>query len=250
LTTIATELLAAVMLYGLHCDVIMTPMKNKLVVTIDGPAGSGKSTVAAALAKKLFVAYLDTGAMYRCVTLSALRSGVDLSDQHKLSELADKCHIEFRYDGQDNLVLLDGEDVSEAIRGAEVTAASHFIASAAAVRALLVDQQRRTGDSVGSLVTEGRDQGTVVFPDADFKFYLDASPQCRARRRTLQFQESDTLTDYKEILAAQKQRDRQDATRDVGPMKASDDAIVIDTTKMSIDEVVGTLYDYIDTTSK
>ncbi|MBN1436773.1 MAG: (d)CMP kinase [Sedimentisphaerales bacterium] len=216
-----------------------------LIVTIDGPAGSGKSTVAKLLAARLGVTYLDTGAMYRAVTWAALDRRVDLTDGSALAELAGRLKITLQRSGQGDRVLVDGYDITEAIRTSEVSAQAHYIAGAAAVREQLVSQQRRIGETAGSLVTEGRDQGSVVFPDAGFKFYLDASAECRARRRWLQLREKDSTVKLEDVLAAQRERDHRDSTRAVGPMKVPDDAIVVDTSEMAIDDVVEYLYGYI-----
>ena len=220
-----------------------------MVITIDGPAGSGKSTVAAGLADKLDAAYLDTGAMYRAVTLAALESESQLDNAAGLTELAAQCKIAFTRQHSRNCVWLNGRDVTEAIRSGQVTACSHKLADVPAVRELLVRQQRRIAKELPALVTEGRDQGTVVFPDAKFKFYLDATPECRAKRRRRQIlstnSEKQNQPGYEEILKAQKQRDQRDVARKVGALKKADNAIVIDTTEMTIDQVVNTLYEIV-----
>jgi len=218
-------------------------LAGRVQITIDGPAGSGKSTVAEKLAARLGIAYLDTGAMYRAVTLAALGREVSLDDAVALTAVAERCRIEFSRDEGDQRVWLDGEDVTRAIRSPEVTENAHKVASLEAVRALLVKQQRRIAEDVGSLVTEGRDQGTVVFPEAAFKFYLEASAACRARRRQEQLAEQGTAMDYEVLLRAQQQRDERDAGRRVGPMVPADDARVVDTSEMSIEEVVEFLYE-------
>ncbi len=213
-----------------------------MIITIDGPAGSGKSTVAARLADRLGAVYLDTGAMYRCVTLAALEHGADLDDADALAKLAAAVRIEMRRSDGVNRVLLDGRDVSVAIRSKEVTDHSGPIADAPGVRAELVAQQQRIGREAGSLVTEGRDQGTVVFPRAEYKFYLDAEAGCRARRRHEELMQKGVPVDYDTILAAQLRRDERDKNRAVGGLKIPEDATVIDTTHMNITEVVETLY--------
>jgi len=220
-------------------------LANRLIITIDGPAGSGKSTVAAALGQRLGIAYLDTGAMYRAVTLAALEKDVPLDSVSALARLAQRCVIKLAQQGGRDCVLLDGREVAEQIRSAAVTDQSHYVAKVPAVRSVLVEQQRRIAEQTGSLVTEGRDQGSVVFPDAAFKFYLDASAECRAQRRWLQVRDEDKSVSYESILAAQRQRDERDATRRNSPMKIPDDAVTIDTTDMTVDEVVETLYRYI-----
>jgi cytidylate kinase len=230
-------------------------LEDKVIITIDGPAGAGKSTVAARLAEKLQIAYLDTGAMYRAVTLAALEKAIPLDDQAALTEMVRQCQVELTWQFGQTRVRLDGREVTEAIREPKVTDQAHKLARLPGVRQQLVARQQRIAEQVGSLVTEGRDQGTVVFPEAKYKFYLDATPQCRARRRWEQLQqqkqrqtqgargedpsrrEEDDIS-YEQILAAQQLRDRRDATRQAGPLKAPADAIVIDTTGMSVDQVV------------
>ena len=154
-----------------------------MIITIDGPAGSCKSTVAAALAKRLGIAYLDTGAMYRAVTLAALQKQVSLDDPEMLETVIRDSRIEVAQRDASDRVWLNGCDVTEEIRSHEVTENTHKIAGQARLRKLLVVQQRHIAEQAGALVAEGRDQGTVVFPDARIKFYLDADPACRARRR-------------------------------------------------------------------
>ena len=220
-------------------------MKNNLIITIDGPAGAGKSTVAVKLAAKLGIAYLDTGAMYRAVTVAALEQQVPLDDEGALAEMVGRCKIEIEYRGGICSILLDGRDVTDKIRRPEVTEKAHYLAKAAAVREQLVRQQQQIGKRLGSLVTEGRDQGTVVFPEAGFKFYLDAAPESRAKRRQEQLQQQGVEMEYQEILDSQKQRDLRDSSRAAGPLKPADDAIVIDTTDMSLEEVVETLQKYV-----
>ena len=217
-------------------------LKNSMIITIDGPAGSGKSTVAARLAQRLGIAYLDTGAMYRAATLAALQENVSLDDSDALVDLLNRCRLEPALTADAGRVLLNGKDVSDAIRSPEVTNQAHKLASQPAVRRLLVQEQRQIAQQVISLVTEGRDQGTVVFPNADFKFYLDADPICRARRRCRQLQQIGHEISYEQILAEQQQRDLRDAQRLDGPLKVPEDALIIDTTEMTIDQVVETLY--------
>ena len=216
-----------------------------LIITIDGPAGSGKSTIAALLARRLDIAYLDTGAMYRAVTLAALERNTPLDDPDALAQLTKSLHIEFRHQANDNLVLLDGRDVSQSIRDPAVTAQAHKIAKLPQVRHLLVDQQRRIAGQLGSLVTEGRDQGSVVFPDTPLKFYLDADPAVRARRRWLQLQQQGRDVSYEQTLNDQIARDARDANRTASPMKVPEQAITIDTAEMTIEQVVDKLHAYI-----
>lgn len=183
--------------------------------------------------------------MYRAVTLCALEGGADLDDEQCLEELTRNCHIELRQQGDTVGVSVNGREVTAEIRSEAVTAASHKIAGMGAVRELLVAQQRQIAAKAGALVTEGRDQGTVVFADARWKFYLDASAECRARRRCDQLRQKGVEANYDEVLAAQRQRDGRDTSRQASPLKKADDAIVIDTTDMSVEEVVERLMEYI-----
>jgi len=219
-----------------------------MIITIDGPAGSGKSTIAAKLADKLGAVYLDTGAMYRAVTLAAMERNLPLDDAESLADMVKQVRIEFDCDGGNRKVLLDGHDVTGAIRQSEVTRNSHKLADLPAVRQVLVEQQRQIacqatgGAKQRCLVTEGRDQGTVVFADAEYKFYLDATAQCRAKRRWEQLLEMGGAESYEDILAAQQKRDQRDMTRGVGALKKAPGAIVIDTTDMTLEQVVEEMY--------
>lgn len=217
-------------------------MNTKTIITIDGPAGTGKSAVAAGLARRLALPYLDTGAMYRAATLAALEQHLDLEDRDALTRLVEHCRIDLDVQPGRYAIRLDDRDVTDAIRHPRVTDHAHYLARDPQVRECLVRQQRQIGCRLGSLVTEGRDQGTVVFPHADFKFYLDASPECRAKRRLNQLHQKGMAADYDQILAAQRQRDQRDAARAVGPLKPAPDAIVIDTSKLTLEQVIDTLY--------
>ena len=219
---------------------------NNNIVTIDGPAGSGKSTVAELLAQKLNWAYLDTGAMYRTVTLAAMRCELDMNDLEALEELTRNCDIGFTYEKGNNRVYLGNKEVTDEIRDPNVTAHAKHAASNPAVRALLVEQQQKIAQEVGPLVTEGRDQGTVAFPNAKFKFYLEASPETRAQRRFQQLQQQGRKdVTYPQILADQQKRDQSDAQRQVGPMKPAPDAQIIDTSDLNIEQVVDKLHQII-----
>ena len=195
------------------------------VIAIDGPAGSGKSTVARAIARRLGLDYLDTGAMYRAVTFSVLGHGIDPADADKVAELARALAIEVATE-----VTVDGEDATAAIRGPEVSAAVSVVAAHPAVRGELVRRQREWVASRGGGVVEGRDIGTVVFPDATLKVYLTASEEERVRRRTLESGEA--------VAAEVARRDLLDSNRAASPLMAAADAIVIDTTGRDIDEIV------------
>ena len=217
-----------------------------MIITIDGPAGSGKSTVARRLAAQLGIAYLDTGATYRAMTLKAMQSNVNLQDESSLAPLVRKTDIRLvpRPDGVE--VILDGRDVSQDIRSTEVSDNSHHIARSPAVREVLVSLQRRLGGMLGEFVAEGRDQGSVVFPDADVKFYLDASPQVRAMRRYKELMADGQEVDYIQVLQGIIERDGQDKTRSVAPLVRPEGAIAIDTSDMTIEEVVDELARYVE----
>lgn len=200
-----------------------------MVIAIDGPAGAGKSTVARGVARELGLIYLDSGAMYRCVALASLRAGADLDDAGAIRALADRLEIELG----DGRVLLEGEDVSAAIRSPEVSAAASRVSVHPEVRAAMVERQR-TLLAGGDYVAEGRDIGTVVSPDAPLKVFLSASPEERARRRA-----AETGEDPGGVLTAQRSRDARDRDRQHGALRAAEDAVEIDTTGLSVDEVVG-----------
>ena len=204
-----------------------------MIVTIDGPAGAGKSTVARGLAKRLGFRFLDTGAMYRCVALAALRRGVAIDDPAAMVALAGSVAI----DVTEDRVLLDGEDVTPDIRTLEVTSATHYAADNPGVRARLVQLQQQIGQR-GDYVTEGRDQGTVVFPEAERKVFLTASAEERARRRVDDLASRGETADFDDVLEQQNLRDRRDTSRDVGPLVAAEDAIEICTDGLTVDDVV------------
>lgn len=208
------------------------------IITIDGPSGAGKSTISRLLAARVHFTYLDTGAMYRAAGLKAARSGIDLEDTAALAEMLEKLHIRLAPDGHDDVrVYLDGEDVSSAIRTPEMGMVASKVSANPAVRKKLSQLQKEMGRH-GAIVAEGRDMGTVVFPGADYKFYLDASPEERARRRCEQLREKGQQVDEKEILAQIIKRDRDDSARALAPLKPAEDAIIIDSSKMTIEAVV------------
>jgi CMP/dCMP kinase len=215
----------------------------RLVITIDGPAASGKSTVARLLAAKLNAAFLDTGAMYRAATLAAILDGADLTDQQRILEVIDETVFEFKATPNGMLVRIDGVDATAQIRDPKVTANARYIACLAPARQHLVDMQRRFAQAYERIVTEGRDQGTVAFPDANVKFYLTADLNERARRRQVELQAKAIQQTEDEIRQAILKRDQSDENRAVGPLKPADDAVIVDTTGLSIDEVVGKLAD-------
>jgi cytidylate kinase len=205
-----------------------------MIIAIDGPAGSGKSTISARLAVELGFQLIDTGALYRCVTLRALRESVDTSNGAALGQLAVGLPVRFEFREGRNRVWLGEEDVSEAIRTADVGASASKVSAHPEVRAALLGLQRTLGRTRDS-VMEGRDIGTVVFPDADRKVFLTASLAERAHRRWAEFGLSMPLDEVQRQIA---ERDERDATREVAPMRQADDAIVVDTTGLSLDEVV------------
>lgn len=204
-----------------------------MIITIDGPAGAGKSTAARMLARRLSFEFLDTGAMYRAVALSALRAGIELRDEPALARFVRGVSLEMPA----GLVLLDGADVSVAIRSQAVSDAASLVATSPAVREHLVHLQRIIAAD-RNIVCEGRDQGTVVFPDATCKFFLIADAEERARRRHRDLAVRGEAIDPATLMETLRRRDRQDATRPVGPMKAADDAIEIDSTGLSSEQVV------------
>ncbi len=213
------------------------PVKTPpMIVTIDGPAGSGKSTVARLLAEKLDVRYLDTGAMYRAVALAVVRAKINEKDTAAVAARARQVQIAF----DDDEVLLDGEPVSDAIRCPEVTAIASVVAANPDVRSVLVGMQRAVGEC-GSLVTEGRDQGTVVFPDAEHKFFVTASVDARARRRHGELVSGGSSLTLETVTTQLRQRDSRDENRAHAPMKPAHDAVIVDTSDMSIAQVVETL---------
>ncbi len=207
-----------------------------MIVTIDGPAGAGKSSVARALAQRLGFRFLDTGAMYRAVALIGLRRGIDFEQPEQIAALAPTLKIEV--DG--DRIFVDGEDVSEAIRTSQATAVTRFAADNPQVREHLVQLQREVATR-DDIVTEGRDQGTVVFPDAECKIFLTATPEERARRRVkdLKAQGEDVTLD--EVLAAQQMRDHRDSSREVGPLVAAEDAVEVLTDGLTQEQVVDRL---------
>jgi cytidylate kinase len=209
-----------------------------MIITIDGPAGTGKSTVALAVAERLSFDFLDTGAMYRAIGLAALRREVDLEDTREVTFVARLARLDFDWSVQPPRLLLNGESVGHLLRAGDCTKAASYVAVIPAIREILVAQQRQIGSERTNLVTEGRDQGSVVFPNAELKIYLDAAPQERARRRVAQLRSRGEVVDYNEILNGIIARDRRDATRAVGPLSVPKDAAVIDSTDLDEPRVV------------
>ena len=208
------------------------PVKNP-IITLDGPAGAGKSTVARTVARDLGFRFLDTGAMYRAFTWKALETGLDLRDEKALVASIRASRLEM----EGGRVVLDGRDISADIRSERITRNSVYLADPPAVRAELVKHQQAIGRA-GGLVTEGRDQGTIVFPDAEFKFYLDASVEVRARRRVDELVARGEKADYPDILTGIADRDERDRRRPVGALRKPAGAIEIDTSHLTIDDVV------------
>lgn len=208
-----------------------------MVITIDGPAGAGKSTVAKLVAKRLGVAFLDTGAMYRALTVKAMRRKINLEDADALVALANETVIDLVFEGGVSRVMLDGEDVSEAVRSLDVTNNTFYIARTPGVRQVMVEWQRRMGEK-RAMVGDGRDLGTVVYPNAEYKFFLDADFRVRCQRRIDELKAKGQPVDEEALSRDLAERDHQDCTRKVGPLRQADDAVRIDSTGMSIDDVV------------
>ena len=220
-------------------------MSESLVVAIDGPAGTGKSSVSRGLARALGARYVDSGATYRVVTLAVLRSGADLSDPAAIDEAAARAEVGVGSDPDVDRAYLGGEDVSTEIRGDDVTRAVSAVSAVPAVRTRLVELQRSLAGEGGRVVVEGRDIGTVVLTDADVKIFLTASAEERARRRNTQNVAAGLPDDYAAVLADVQRRDHLDSTRAVSPLRAADDALVVDTSDMDQEQVVAHLLDLV-----
>ena len=208
-----------------------------MIVAIDGPAASGKSTTAKMVAKKLEMTYLDTGAMYRAVTLALLRSNTDLDDYDSVCQVVDELELDIYDKGSKTIVKLDGEDVSEAIRSMPVTENVSAVSAMKYVRQTMVEIQRNIGKKTNCVV-EGRDIGTVVFPDAEFKIFMVADVNMRAERRFKDLHEMGESRSFQDVLADLKRRDEKDSTRAYSPLQKADEAIEIDTSMLSIDQQV------------
>ncbi len=220
-----------------------------MIITIDGPAGVGKSTAARKLAQALGIAYLDTGATYRAVTLAGLRAGINLADEEALAALAENSRIEITPTPDGVSVSLAGEDVSTDIRTPEVTNNTHYAASSKKVRSVMVKLQRTLASQLGSCVTEGRDQGTVAFRDADVKFFLTASPEVRTRRRHEELKLAGQAVDYDKLYQDLAQRDDRDRNRSVGPLTKPEGAIEVDTSDKTIDQTLEAMLGYVEARS-
>ncbi|MFY2786870.1 (d)CMP kinase [Rhodococcus sp. KRD162] len=209
-----------------------------LVVAMDGPSGTGKSSVSRRLASALDASYLDTGAMYRVATVWVLRSGVEPTDAEGVAKAVAALPLEIGKDPLSETVLLDGEDVSGEIRGEAVTKAVSAVSAVPEVRTLLVDLQRRLVSESPRIVVEGRDIGTVVLPDAEVKVFLTASPEARAQRRNKQNIEQGRADDYESVLADVQRRDHADSTRAVSPLRPAEDSVIVDTSELDLDGVM------------
>ncbi|MBU2590861.1 MAG: (d)CMP kinase, partial [Nitrospinae bacterium] len=209
---------------------------NKFIITVDGPAGSGKSTLAKALAKKLGYVYIDTGAMYREIAWKALEEGLDIEDENAISDMAERCHLSFKQEDLENRISLNGTDITRLIRNDAVSDATSKISRYSRIREKLVSQQREIGKE-GGIVIEGRDTGTVVFPKGDIKFFLKAEAEERGRRRFLELKDS-AKCDLKMIIDNIRERDKRDEGRTLSPLTPAKDAILIDTTDKSVDELL------------
>jgi cytidylate kinase len=219
-------------------------MKKKYIITIDGPAGAGKSTVSKMLAKKLDYIYLDTGALYRALAYKTLKFKISLDDVAALANLCSSTTIVLENINGQMKVFVDGEDVEEKIRTEEVGLTASKISTFAIVREKLLDLQREAG-AQGGIVAEGRDMGSVVFPHADYKFYLDAKLNERIKRRYEELLAKDAPVEYKSIQKDMFARDNQDKQREIAPLKAPDDAIIIDSDNLSVQEVIDKIIFYI-----
>ena len=220
------------------------------IVTIDGPSGAGKSTISKLLAARLHYTYLDTGAMYRVVGLQVMRAGLDLEVQEAREKLAPllaelDLHLAPGEEGRETRAFLNGEDVSDAIRTPEMAMVASRVSAQPEVREKLTEMQRTIGNS-GAIVAEGRDMGTVVFPNAIHKFFLDASPEERAKRRQKQLAEKGQQIELQEILEQILKRDADDSSRILAPLKPAEDAVIVDSSNMSIEEVVSFMLAKID----
>jgi cytidylate kinase len=212
-------------------------MSKPFIIAVDGPSGAGKSTLGRRLARELGLLYIDTGAMYRAVTLACARAGVNTSNAERVGQVARRSSIRLEGDPDSLRVFLDGRDVSEEIRGEAVGREASVVSAVPEVRRELVKRQREMGSVGSGVVLDGRDIGTVVFPDADVKFFLTAVPEERARRRLDEERAKERGASFEATLADINERDLRDATRDDSPLRVADDAVVIDTTESSIDEV-------------
>ncbi len=212
-----------------------------IAVAIDGPAGAGKSTLARAAAKKLSFIYADTGALYRSIALNTVRNNIDVSDSVSIEKMLEKTEIELKFINDEQRVFLNGEDVSDKIRTSEISMAASSISALPAVRNFLLELQRELARK-NNVIMDGRDIGTVVLPNAQVKIFLTASPECRAKRRYDEYIANGKQENYEEILESIKQRDYNDSHRAIAPLKAADDAVLVDTSddtpQQSVERIV------------
>jgi len=208
-----------------------------IIIAIDGPAGSGKSSTAKEVARRLGFTYIDTGAMYRSVTLEIIRRKIDICDEDQVEKIARESRIQFQWIGDKHHILLNGEDISDEIRSSDIASLVSPVSAIAGVRKILAERQRQMAQD-DNIVMEGRDIGTNVFPDADFKFYIDADIRVRAERRIKDYQTIGQELTVEEIVRELEKRDKIDSSRSHSPLKKADDAIIIDTTNLSFEEQV------------
>ncbi len=215
-----------------------------MIIAIDGPSGAGKSTLGRMLAKKLRLLYLDTGAMYRAVALAVLRSGVELTDAEAVAAIAEKAVIEIRGEADSLEIVLDGEDISSLIRTLEIAQAASIVSTNSEVRRVMVEHQRQIGENaLNGCVLEGRDIGSIVFPNAGLKFFLTAKPEARARRRFEEDKAKGRVSTYEQTLSEINERDQRDVSRHDSPLTIADDSIVIDTSELDLSEVFEQMLD-------
>lgn len=219
-----------------------TGQRRPPIIAIDGPAGSGKTTTAKLVAQRLGFYYIDTGAIYRALTLHVLRAGVSPDATDLVANLARQARIDVRFEKDEMRVFLDGEDVTDLLRAPEISRAISEVSANPAVREVGLLMQRKLGQA-GGVVVEGRDIGTVVFPDAEFKFFLTAAPEERARRRFAELTARGVKTSLPEVEKEIRRRDERDSSRDLAPLRQPEDAIVIDTTHLSVEEQVEAIVD-------
>jgi len=231
-------------------DTLSNMENGGLIVAVDGPSGTGKSTMCRALAKRLDAKYVDTGAMYRVATLAVLRAGVDPADTAKVIEATADLPLEVSDDPDSTEVLFAGEDVKGEIRGAEVTKHVSAVSAIPEVRVNLVELQRKLAREAGRAIVEGRDIGTVVLPDAPAKVFMTASAEVRAKRRYDQDVAAGREADFDAVLADVQRRDEADSSRATSPLKPADDAVLVDTSEMTPDEVLAALTEVVERSAR